>query len=167
MKISRWKGYIWPSIWIVWSVLIALQIVLSFFLYNPYGNSIIRNLGLIVWILSAIFGWVPIPTLRKKGEVAEGKSYIETTVIVQSGIYAVVRHPQYLAGVLLNLALLLIVQNWIVTVIGFVAMGLGYLIAFKADQDLIEKFGDDYGRYMQTVPRMNFIAGLLRLTLRR
>jgi hypothetical protein len=27
----------------------------------------------------------------------------------------------------------------------------------------IEKFGDDYKRYLETVPRMNFIAGLIRL----
>lgn len=167
MKISEWKGYIWPSIWIVWSVLIALQIVLSFFLYNPDGNTMVRNLGLVVWILSAIFGWVPMPTLRKKGGVAKGKSYIQTTVLVKSGIYAVVRHPQYLAVILLNLALILIVQNLIVTVIGFVAMVLGYLIAFKADQDLVEKFGDDYERYMKTVPRMNFVTGLFRLALRK
>ena len=167
MKMNRRKGYIWPTIWIVWSILIALQIVLSFYLYSPNGNIMGRNIGLVVWILSVIFGWVPIPTLRKKGGVEKSKSYIQTTVLVKSGIYAVVRHPQYLAGILLNLALVLIVQNLIVTTIGFVAMILGYLIAFKADQDLIEKFGDDYKRYMRTVPRMNFVTGLIRLALRR
>jgi hypothetical protein len=44
---------------------------------------------------------------------------------------------------------------------------LNYLIALKADQELIEKFGDDYRRYMQKVPRMNFLLGLIRLLRRR
>ena len=42
-------------------------------------------------------------------------------------------------------------------------MVLNYFIALKADQELIEKFGDDYKRYMQEVPRMNFLLGLIRL----
>ena len=40
---------------------------------------------------------------------------------------------------------------------------LNYLIALKADQELTEKFGDDYRRYMQKVPRVNFLVGLIRL----
>jgi protein-S-isoprenylcysteine O-methyltransferase Ste14 len=64
---------------------------------------------------------------------------------------------------LLSLALTLITQHWFIATIGAVAMVLNYLIALKADQELIEKFGEDYERYMQKVPRMNFLAGLMRL----
>jgi protein-S-isoprenylcysteine O-methyltransferase Ste14 len=94
--------------------------------------------------------------------VSKGKSYIQTTVLADSGVYAVVRHPQYLAGILLSLALILITQHWLIATIGVVAM-VNYLIALKADQELIEKFGDDYRRYIQKVPRMNFLLGLMRL----
>ncbi len=97
----------------------------------------------------------------------DGESYIKTTVLVDSGIYAIVRHPQYLAGMLLSLALILVSQHWIMVVIGVAAMGLNYAIAVRADQDLIEKFGDDYQRYMQQVPRMNFLLGMVRLLRRR
>ena len=68
---------------------------------------------------------------------------------------------------LLSLALILITQHWFIAVIGVVAMVLNYLIALKADQELIEKFGDDYKRYMQKVPRMNFLVGLIRLLSRK
>jgi len=44
---------------------------------------------------------------------------------------------------------------------------LNYLIALKAGQELIEKFGDDYRRYMQKVPRRNFLLRLIRLLRRR
>jgi len=113
--------------------------------------------------VSAVFGWVPIFAFRKKGGVSKGRSYIQTTVLVDSGIYAVVRHPQYLAGILLSLALILITQHWLIAVMGVVAIVLNYLIALKADQELTEKFGDDYRRYMQKVPRVNFLVGLIRL----
>jgi len=46
-------------------------------------------------------------------------------------------------------------------------MVLNYFIALKADQELIEKFGDEYKRYMQKVPRTNFLLGLIRLASRK
>jgi protein-S-isoprenylcysteine O-methyltransferase Ste14 len=101
---------------------------------------------------------------RKKGGVSKGKSYIQTTVLVDSGIYAVVRHPQYLSFILLSLALLLLAQHWLITWFGIVAMALVYIgILPDADQDGIKRFGDDYKRYMQRVPRLNFVTGIIRL----
>jgi protein-S-isoprenylcysteine O-methyltransferase Ste14 len=164
---KQWERYIWPSVWTAWSVLIVLQIILSFFLHNRAGLPIFKHVGWIALTVSAVFGWLPIFTFRKKGGVSKGRSYIQTTVLVDSGVYAVVRHPQYLAGILLSLALILITQHWLTATIGVVAMVLNYLIALKADQELTEKFGDDYKRYIQKVPRMNFLLGLVRLLRRR
>jgi protein-S-isoprenylcysteine O-methyltransferase Ste14 len=147
--------------------LIVLQIILSFFLHNQAGLPVLRHVGWLTLTVSAVFGWLPIFALRKAGGVSKGKSYIQTTVLVDSGVYAVVRHPQYLAGILLSLALILITQHWFIATIGVVAMVLNYFIALKADQELIEKFDDDYKRYMQKVPRMNFLVGLIRLVGRR
>ena len=39
--------------------------------------------------------------------------------------------------------------------------------SWSDDFDLVEKFGDDYERYIKTVPRMNFVTGLFRLALRK
>ena len=68
---------------------------------------------------------------------------------------------------LLSLFLILIAQHWLVTIIGILAMVLVYTgIVPQADQANIEKFGDDYKRYMQKVPGVNFLAGVIGL-LRR
>ena len=163
---KQWKRFIWPFVWGAWSVLIVLQIILSFFLYNQAGLPVLKHIGWITLAVSAVFGWLPILVFRKKGGVPKGKSYIQTTVLVDSGIYAVVRHPQYLAGILLSLALILITQHWLIAMIGIVAIVLNYLIALKADWEIIEKFGDEYRRYMQRVPRLNFVAGIIRLIRR-
>jgi protein-S-isoprenylcysteine O-methyltransferase Ste14 len=161
---KQWRRVGWPFVWGAWSVLIGLQVILSFFLYNQAGLPVLRNIGWITLAVSAVFGWLPILTFRKKGGVSKGKSYIQTTVLVDSGIYAVVRHPQYLSFILLSLALLLLAQHWLITWFGIVAMALVYIgILPDADQDGIKRFGDDYKRYMQKVPRLNFVAGIIRL----
>ncbi len=58
-------------------------------------------------------------------------------------------------------------QHWLVIVIGIVSMGLLYLEILAADQEGLDKFGDEYRCYMQRVPRANFLLGLIRLILRR
>ena len=155
---------------VFWSVVcvgIIAQFVLGlFFLYNWAGLDVLAYIGWAVWVLSLILGWMPIFIFRRKGGVQKGEGYIQTTVLVDTGLYAVVRHPQYIAMILLSLALILISQHWLVVVIGVVAMMSVYLAMREEDGRLIEKFGDDYKRYMQSVPRMNFLVGFIRL-LRR
>jgi protein-S-isoprenylcysteine O-methyltransferase Ste14 len=101
-------------------------------------------------------------TFRKKGGVAKGKSYIHTTKLVDTGIYSIVRHPQYLAGLLLTIALMLVTQHWLSVIAGIIAFIAFYLDTFNADPRLIEKFGEDYRKYMDRVPRLNFILGIIR-----
>jgi len=115
-----------------------------------------------------MFGIIPIFALRRRGGVPKGKSYVHTTTIVDSGVYGVVRHPQGgLAWILLNLAVILIGQTWPIAILGIVSVVLVYLDTLKADQYAIQKFGEDYKRYMQIVPRINFLVGITRLARRR
>ena len=69
------------------------QIVLAFLVRNP-GIEALRITGVALWWTGAVFGWLPIFTLRRKGGVARGKSYVHTTELVEGGVYAIVRHPQ-------------------------------------------------------------------------
>jgi protein-S-isoprenylcysteine O-methyltransferase Ste14 len=89
---------------------------------------------------------------------------MQTTALVDTGIYAMVRHPQGgTAGILLSLALALIGQHWLLVALTLVGVVLIYVDTFRSDVACIEKFGEEYGRYMERVPRVNFVAGLLRL----
>jgi protein-S-isoprenylcysteine O-methyltransferase Ste14 len=93
---------------------------------------------------------------------------METTALVDRGIYAVVRHPQGgTAGILFSLALALIGQHWLLAVLAAVGMALIYVDALRADEDCIDKFGDEYVHYMDRVPRVDFVTGLVRLLARR
>ena len=86
---------------------------------------------------------------------------------VDTGIYAVVRHPLYLGWLLIYVVLILLSRYWLTAIIGIPGMICVYLISRQEDQHLIEKFGDDYKDYMQKVPRMNLLVGIIRLVRRR
>ncbi len=150
------------------SVLTVLQVLLCLFFSNRTGLQMVRYAGYVTWWIGALFGILPIFALRRRGAVPKGKSYMHTTALVDSGIYAIVRHPQGgVAWILLSLGMILIGQTWLIATLGVVSMFLVYLDAIKADQYAIEKFGDDYKRYMQAVPRINFLVGIVRLMRRR
>jgi protein-S-isoprenylcysteine O-methyltransferase Ste14 len=143
------------------------QIVLAFVLRRS-GSEAVRWIGWILWWTSAVFGWLPIFTLRQKGGVPRGKSFVYTTTLVETGIYAIVRHPQMgTAWLLMCIGLMLITQHWASVALGIPAMALVHLDLVKADRRLVEKFGDAYRRYMERVPRVNFVVGIIRLIARR
>jgi protein-S-isoprenylcysteine O-methyltransferase Ste14 len=148
-------------------VLTVAQIVLVFVLKQPRLKAF-EWAGWICWWTGAIFGVLPIITFRRKGGVAKGQSYMKTTVLVDTGIYAIVRHPQGgTAWLLINLAAMLIAQHWSSVVLGLVSLVLVYIDTLKADRYCIEKFGDEYKRYIERVPRVNFVVGIMRLVRRR
>ena len=151
----------------IYSVLLILQIVLAFFVFTDPTIQALNIAGWLIWILGTVFAIVPIFALRRGGGVPQGKSYMATTALVDTGIYAIVRHPQGgTAGILLSLTLVLIGQHWLLLVLAAVAILLVYLDTFNADEACIDKFGQAYVRYMQRVPRVNFLAGIKRQLLR-
>jgi len=155
-----WKDYILSSIY---TVLIIFQLILFFFFYyNHLGLDFLAYIGWVIWILSIIFGFLPMYTFRKKGGVAKGKTYIHTTKLVDTGIYSIVRHPQYLAGILLNIALILVTQHWLSLIAGVIALPIMYYDTLNADSELVEKFGKDYKNYKERVPGLNFILGIVK-----
>ena len=147
---------------VILTVLAVGQIILSFVLYNETGNEMVRNLGWVILWISAIFGWLPILTFCKWGSVPEGKGYVHTTVLVDRGIYGIVRHPQYLAGILIGVGLSLVAQHWAVTALGVAVSIHYYLDTFEEERNAEKKFGEAYEAYRERVPRLNALLGLLR-----
>lgn len=149
------------------SIFLFAQYILAFFILKLPGFAWLQWIGWFVWVLSLVFGVAPIFILRHKGGVSQGKSYVNTTQLVDVSLYAIVRHPQYLGGILFNLSLMLLAQHWLVILLGVVSAVLIWLDIQAADQDGIEKFGDEYRQYMQRVPQVNFLSGIMRLAQRK
>jgi protein-S-isoprenylcysteine O-methyltransferase Ste14 len=146
------------------TILFISQIIVGLYLLPGVSQiEVLAYVGVGLYVFSGlVFGWLPIIEFRKKGEVGKGKSYIHTTPLVDTGIYSVVRHPQYVTFMLWAIAGMLLFQHWIVVLLGIPIFPLTYIDLIKADKDALEKFGDDYRAYMKKVPRANFLLGLVR-----
>jgi protein-S-isoprenylcysteine O-methyltransferase Ste14 len=159
---KKWQTYI---LTLIWGPLLIAQIVLVLIFGKINSNKLdaLFYLGWLVWLISVVFGWLPILVLKRKGGVPKGKTYVHTQTLVTTNIYSIVRHPQYTAGLLFSLALVLISQTWLITILGAFIILFLYLDILIADRIEIEKFGDLYRAYMQQVPRTNFLLGIVRL----
>jgi protein-S-isoprenylcysteine O-methyltransferase Ste14 len=146
------------------SVLFVSQIVAGIHVLSEVTQiAIIAYTGVALYVLSGIlFGLLPVFEFRKQGRVRQGKSYIHTTTLVETGIYSVVRHPQYITFILWAIAGMLVFQHWIVVLIGIPIIPLTYIDIIKADHNAIETFGEAYKRYMNKVPRVNFLRGIIQ-----
>lgn len=146
------------------TTLFILQIIIGIYLLSTISQTeILAYLGVGLYIISGlVFGWLPVIEFRKKGKVIKGKSYIHTTKIVKTGIYSIVRHPQYVSFMLWAIAGMLLFQHWIVFLLGIPIFPLTYLDSIKADKNAIKKFGEEYKEYIKQVPRINFILGIIK-----
>lgn len=158
---SRRERLGWIALYAIWGLALTAALCLLFLL--PVGQ-----IAWLVWVgwggfaLSAVLGWIPIFVLRRRGAVAKGRSYVHTSQLVTSGLYGVVRHPQFLAGDFLAVAVMCITQHWGTLLAGGVAIVSNRLSMIKADRELIEKFGEAYREYIDHVPRSNLVVGLVR-----
>ena len=162
MNDREWNLYMIIEMTVL-TVLMIGQIVLFFIFFHHGRYALPKYFGYACWIISALLGWLPIFEFRRKGGIPKGKAYVATTKVVTTGIYRIVRHPQYLAGIFLSLALILISQHWLVLIIGIPPVLILYKNTFDEDRKNISKFGNEYRRYMKRVPRLNIILGILRL----
>lgn len=120
-------------------------------------------IGWIIWTIGMVLVMAPIIMFPRRGGVAKGKTFVHTTKLVDSGIYSIVRHPQYLGGILaLFVTTLLFYPHWLFVVLGAPGILILYFSTIWEEKKLIRQFGDDYVSYMQRVPRMNIVLGIIR-----
>ena len=164
----RWKPT--PSAVILMSmegVFFLAQVVLCALFYNYLDLRWLLYLGWATLAVAMVFGWRARVAFEAKGEAREGESWLHTRTVVVTGVYAVVRHPMYLSFLLMSLCLVLLSQHWPNAVLGAIVMGLLYNDMCREEKSNLEKLGDDYQAYMDKVPRMNLVAGAIRLIRRR
>ena len=114
--------------------------------YSPLWES--AGLRVLSWSLlgtGAVLALTSALTLLRRGKPTSGWEH--TTVLIRTGIYRWVRHPMYLAAVLVATSTMLwrtvaiSLALWVASVVCFV------LAALFEDRFNARKFGDDYRRY--------------------
>jgi len=88
-----------------------------------------------------------------------GKNLTDTVVVrtgatlVTHGPYSWVRHPFYVTAALAMLSVTLLTASWLTGLGGAIVMVLLAVRTPKEEQRLMDRFGDDYRRYMSTTGR--------------
>ncbi|MEW6685399.1 MAG: methyltransferase, partial [Candidatus Edwardsbacteria bacterium] len=91
--------------------LYCLLIVFCILFYNWANLGILLCLGWIILAFGIVFVLCSSQS-RKKGH-ASGEKGISKETLVESGMYAFVRHPEFLGHILIIFALVLIAQHWV------------------------------------------------------
>ncbi len=112
-----------------------------------------------VWLGAILLLTLSMLTLNRRGGVPEGRTYVETANLVDTGVYGLIRHPQYLGWLLMHAVVPLFKPNALLAILGMA--GIACVIWFTGQEEavLLDKFGDRYRSYIQTVPRFNLPAG--------
>ncbi|MDY0087497.1 MAG: methyltransferase [Coriobacteriia bacterium] len=146
----------------VGGLLVAGQLILLFI--GGVGRICpLLILGALLCLVSVVFLIVPVVQLKRRGGVAKGDIFANTTVVVDTGLYAIVRHPQFLAMPMLTTGIALLGQRLGLGLLGVVAIAAFMVDFIRADRRDSAKFGEVYREYMQRVPGWNPLAGLWRL----
>lgn len=156
---------------IVWSALLTI-LSIACFPANPLvltgivevkSYLVLFIIGWIVWAFGMVLVMAPVIMFPRRGGIAKGKSFVQTTRLVDTGIYSIVRHPQYTGGIYaIFLTTFLWYPHWLFGVLGTIGTAVIYVGCREEDQRLIVKFGDDYVNYMKRVPRINIFLGIYR-----
>ena len=136
-------------------VILGITFFLNIITMNLFPPTIkeLVVVGYTILGIGALFFILSVFTLRRKG----------TGNVVDSGIYGIIRHPMYLGAMVMFFSHIFLGQSWIVAISTIIAIVCCNLIIQSGDQRNIEKFGNDYQLYIQKVPRINFLLGIIRL----
>jgi protein-S-isoprenylcysteine O-methyltransferase Ste14 len=113
----------------------------------------------VLW-LGAMLGVLTIPAVLWVF-VTLGRNVSETVLtkqrheLVMTGPYQWIRHPLYATSLMLFAAIGLMLTSWVVLLFAILAFVIfRFLVVPVEERHLLEKFGDEYGRYMQRTGRL-------------
>jgi len=116
----------------------------------PVHNDLLEVFGASVMIGGyAIFIW----SVLVRGQYATSWTMPDKHRLVNWGPYRFVRHPSYLGYFLMFVGFFVISQNML-ALIPFVAIPGYTLAAFREEEMLLKRFGEEYRKYMQETKRL-------------
>ena len=118
-------------------------------------------IGYAVIILGIAFVIPSFISLKHKGKPESG--WEQTSVLIDSGVYRIVRHPLYLGSAIATLGIMLVIQSVPSTILGLVAIFCFWMASKKEDAFNIDKFGDAYQEYMKKVPMWNVFRRIFQI----
>jgi methanethiol S-methyltransferase len=101
---------------------------------------------------SEFMGWRQVWRYLRRGEVAGNIEGLTDKELVTTGVYSIVRHPLYVAGiVVVTFSPVITVNGVTLTILADLYFLFGMLIE---ERRFLKIFGDQYREYMKKVPRL-------------
>ena len=152
--ISGWGFFIfWMGIWGSPQPRFAIPILRNSSVLVPVVNFSIPLLHLTICILFLMPGaWLGIKGIRET--TVKAAEIHRTEKIVTTGVYSIVRHPQYLGGLLAHVGISFLLSAWYSLLSTPLMIVLIYLISRKEEEELIGEFGKEYEDYKEKVPML-------------
>ena len=117
------------------------------------GRSIPMLHLMIALPLTLVGAWFGLEGVKATGlETAE--THASPPQIIATGVYSIVRHPQYIGWILAHIGISLLLSIWYSLLFTPILLAIIYLFSRKEEEELIKEFGNDYIQYQQKVPML-------------
>jgi protein-S-isoprenylcysteine O-methyltransferase Ste14 len=127
------------------SIFILVLLNYKVWFVNPF--SVLQIISWILLILSLYVVFTGFMLLKRQGK--PDSNFENTSVLVKSGIYRLIRHPLYLSVFLLGTGIMLKDPGYLQLILGAVNLIAVYFTALIEESEMIAKFGDDYRAYIR------------------
>ena len=74
--------------------------------------------------------------------------------IVTSGVYSIIRHPQYFGGILAHIGFSFLLSAMYSLLVTPLVIAIIYVISWKEENELTKEFGQEYVEYRSKVPML-------------
>lgn len=151
-----------PQLWAWLASAVTISLIAATQFLPGGDHPLLRRAGVLVLLLAGAFIFWPFYLLARHGGQT-GQGYMQAALVVDRGLYAVVRHPQYLGYILLGWGFALLSQHGVTVLLALAATGLFYGQSVMEERACLAQFDKAYAQYRRRVPRFNVVWGLFRL----
>ena len=150
--ISGWGFFIFLfGIWISPQPKFTIPLLQEISILIPIIEFAIPLLHLIISIPFIILGaWLGI--IGVKATTLEVAETHKTDKIITTGIYSIIRHPQYFGAILAHVGICFLLSSFYSLIFTPLVVFYNYITSWKEEKELIKEFGKEYEDYKKKVP---------------
>ncbi len=152
--ISGWGFFLfWFGIWLSPQERFSIPFLQDFYLQISMLGLTIYLVNFLIFIPFFVAGaWFGIKgviqTTLKVAETHRAKR------VITKGVYSIVRHPQYLGGILAHIGVSFLLSAFYSLLVTPIVIGFIFIISWKEEKELTKEFGQEYEDYKKKVPML-------------
>jgi protein-S-isoprenylcysteine O-methyltransferase Ste14 len=152
--ISGWGFFLfWIGIWVSPQPRFTVPVFQNLSIFVPIFSFSISLIQLLIFVPFFVLGaWLGIE--GTKGTSMKVAETHRSEKVVTKGVYSIIRHPQYVGGLLAHIGISFLLSAWYSLLSTPLMIVVMYLISRKEEIELVNEFGEDYENYRKRVPML-------------